>query len=342
MDKENILYRIISGYYYIFIDNIRYKVIMPTLSLRQEAHYLYLEYIDKYKYDMDNWLSSNQIDILLKHYNLWNLEKESKFKEIQTQLDNNKVDLYLNFIDIKLRDRYKSIIRGLVKLLNGMIVEKTYFDNLTLESYCNSVKNQYLVMNCIYDSNNKKVFDINDFDSLDSVFLDKILYEIYNNTLNIDDLKTFAKSELWRSYWDAQKEHIFDKHISELTDDQRALINISRSLDGVREHLEAPSQDIINDNDALDGWMLHQFRKREEEQKKTEMENRASTAIKSKDHNNVFFMTRDEAEKKNIYGMNDPVSRHEIKKMFTTVEKQGSMDVKDFTIFKQQQMNKDN
>lgn len=341
MDQENILYRILSGYYYVSIDDTRYKIIMPNLNIKQEAHHFYLDYMDKLKYDTDHWLSASQIDILLKYYNLWNLEKESQLKDVQNKLENSKVDLYLNFIDIKLKTKNKSLIKSFNKLIDKLLFEKTYFDNLTLESYCNSLKNQHIIMNSIYDSNNKKIFNINDFNNIDSLFLDKILHEIYTHTLSIDNLKSFAKSDLWRSYWDSQKENIFDKHVSELTDDQRMLINISKSLDSIREHMEAPSQEIINDNDALDGWMIHQFRKREDEKKKSAMENRANTAIKSREHSNVFFMTDDPEEKKQIYAMNDAQSRHGIKKMFSTVQKQGSINTKDFTIFRQQQQDKE-
>lgn len=337
MDQENILYRILSGYYFIDLDNQKLKAIMPTLQLKQEAHFLYLKYLDQYKYEDHYWLSSSQINFLLNHYNLWNSAKEAQYKELQNKLEDTKIDLYLNYIDIKLRKKNHDLIQSLNKLLHKFYIEKNYFDNLTLESYCNSLKNQYLIMNCIYDINNNKLFNIEDFNSIDSSLLDDILYQIYHNTLSIDDLKSFAKSDIWRSYWDSKKENVFDKHVLELTDDQRTLINISKTFDAIKEHLDSPPEDIFNDNDALEGWMLHQFREKEKEKKKTALENRASTTTKSKSHSNVFIMSENEEDAQNIYSLNDATTRHQIRNMIKTVKEKKSMDIRDIDIFKLQQ-----
>ena len=65
IDTEGILYRIISGYYYITHNNEEYKIISASLDIKQKAHNLYNSVLKRNRFDTNHWLRRNQADILL-------------------------------------------------------------------------------------------------------------------------------------------------------------------------------------------------------------------------------------------------------------------------------------
>lgn len=336
MDIEQLFYRIISGYYTISIDNTFYKVVMPDVALKQKAHSVYLSILDQYKYDVESWISESATSNLLRIYSIWDDQKEQDYKLLSNTIEALKIELYLKFSDINSRISTKKKIKELESTLSNSYAKKHYFDHLTLNFYATSLKNQYIIMNCIFDSDDKRVFSDN-MDEIDTIFLEKILYEIHNETTDYNILKDLARSDMWKQYWDCLKENVFNKPSYQLTDDQRALINISKMYDSIREHHECPSEDVINDNYALDGWILYQRDKVAKEKKKDELDNRVG--IKNKRADEVFIMTGSKEETKNIYSLNDDISRFNIKQMKSIAKEKGSVQWKDLPHVKQQIQN---
>ena len=61
--------------------------------------------------------------------------------------------------------------------------------------------------------------------------------------------------------------------------------------DSISESIEAPSENIINDDDALDGWLITQRRKRETEKNEKEVQGKIANE-KIANSAEVFVMAR--------------------------------------------------
>jgi hypothetical protein len=323
VDIENVLYRIVGGYYFITVDDTIYKIYSPKIKLKQKAHRLYLSILDDNKYDTSSWISKNVIDNLLKIYNIWDDKKEKQLEHSLKSLDNAKVELYLNYSNTITRDRLKKLIVSLNKQINDSINKKHHFDYLTLEYYSHSLKNQFLIMNTVYYENDEKVFGDNIYD-MDSILLEKILYEIFSVSISLDDIKTLSHHECWRSYWDASKENIFDGSSINWTEEQRSLVNITRMIDSIREHTEPPSEEILKDFDALDGWILHQKDKNEKEKKKQQISDMVSAGKKDR-MDEVFIVTNSREQAQEIFDLNDRQTKSNIVNMSKIANKKGSV-----------------
>lgn len=333
MDTENLFYRVISGYSIYYIDNSIYRVYSPTLKLKQEAHRLYLSIIDENKFDTKSWISKETIDNLLKIYNIWDNNKQVEYDKLIKSLDNAKIELYLKYSDHKNRNRIKKLIEDINSNLNILNNKKHYFDYLTLDYYSTSLKNQFLIMNCVYNDKNEKIFG-DDLDKIDTRLLENILREIYENNISYEDIKNLARSDIWRSYWDASKNSVFEGKTTDWTDDQRALVNYSKTLDSVREHTECPNDDIFNDSDALDGWILYQKDKIEKEKKKQKIMDRVGGDNKSKNYSNspnkdmineTFIITDSQEEAQEIFDLNDNTTKHDILATYKLIDQRGSI-----------------
>lgn len=322
LDIEETLYRIINGYFYINVNNTNYKIVMPGITEKYRAHYFYTSILENNKFD-SSWLSDNQIKNLLSTYKLWDDNKEKGFKDLLKALDNAKIQYFLNFNLDTSKKQIKKLIENLNKQINDAYRDKHHFDYLSLESYAQSVKNQYLIYTMVYLEDSR--FFKENFETLDVSKLDPFIGEIHNKTLDNESIKKIARHELWRSFWGANKELIFDKAVVNWTDEQRSLVNFARTLDSIREHMEAPSEEIIEDNDALDGWILHQHEKisKEKKQKLTEQK----YGLDKTKGQEVFLMAGSREEAREIYDLNDPTSRAEIKEMVNfSNQSQGIVD----------------
>jgi hypothetical protein len=70
-----------------------------------------------------------------------------------------------------------------------------------------------------------------------------------------------ARSEQWKAIWNSNKNNLFNKASYDLSDEQKTLISISNMYDRIYEHPECPGEDVLNDDDILDGWMIYQRNK---------------------------------------------------------------------------------
>ena len=95
--------------------------------------------------------------------------------------------------------------------------------------------------------------------------------------------------------------------------------------DNVYESMDCPSDSVIDDNDALDGWFIVQRRKREQQVKEAGMDD--ITGANMGNANEIFVMTDDA---KSVYELNDPISKGIVKSRSKQVEEEGQVKYQDF------------
>ena len=108
---------------------------------------------------------------------------------------------------------------------------------------------------------------------------------------------------MWRSYWTSSKNgaSLFVGSVSEWSDDQRVLASMSRMYDNVYEHPECPSDQVIDDDDMLDGWMILQRRLVDAQKKKQAVD---ALHPKLKNAQEVFIRADDSQEAQEIKSFN--------------------------------------
>jgi hypothetical protein len=171
-------------------------------------------------------------------------------------------------------------------------------DHLGIKDYALSIKNEFIIRNCIYDKNNTLVFNP-EYDECDHKKLHIFIKEIVEQSIGVKDIRSLARSDIWRSYAASCQ---IEKDLFNTTDDYKYLINLYKMYDNARQHPEAPSEDIINDDDALDGWFIFHNRKAANEKKKNSVLSKVGPKLGQ--HN--FIFTNNEDEAKAIIDSNSP------------------------------------
>ena len=333
MSLENfnkLLYRIILGYYYIYIGNKKYKIVYPSLKIKYEAEILYDFIIEDNKYDK-TWLTDSEIDFQLNVLGLWNKNKEQTLKDIETRLEDTKIELYLSFANqdkkIKLKKQIQSIIKNIAELLN----EKNVLNHLSIKEYAFGIKNEFIIMNTIYNNSNRLHFKNPKKNTHEHKMLQLFTKEILDNALQPAQLRELAKSDIWKSYVAAIN---LEKNILDINDDYKNLINIHKMYEGAKQHPECPSEDILKDDDALDGWFIFQHRKSQKEKKKNAILDRVGGNIKNAGE--VFLMTDDQQETKDIYSLNDAETNRNIEEIKRLHKEKGSVPWQELSFVKKQ------
>jgi hypothetical protein len=305
-NKDTVLYlsRILSGYYTFLYNDTKYKLIYPDIQIKYDAEIYAQEVYDNNKFN--DWISEEEILDFLISVGLWTYDGDISLTKISKDIENTKAELYQSLLN---PNKTKFIRRQLSNLNN--LYSKKYeirhsFDHLTIDGYALLLKSQYILMHSIYDFNNNLIFNFNDHTYFKTI--NDISNIVNQNTIEIKTFRQIARSDNWRSYWSANKEKVFDKPTMNWSDEQKTLVVLTKMYDSAYEHMECPSDEVIEDDDMFDGWLVLQKRENEKNKNKS----RSEKILKDKKLGNaqeIFLVANSSQEANNIYGLNEDTSR---------------------------------
>jgi|688.fasta_scaffold37077_3 hypothetical protein len=315
-NTEYLLYRILCGFYYIEYNDKKYKVIYPSLDIKYQAEQVYLSTLDDHKFDTE-WFSELDLRIFLEKQNIWNNDKENYLKSQQNLLEKSKIDLYKDYSNGDLKKKHKKLIQSLYKNINDLIIEKESFNYLTLNFFANTVKHEFLLMNTIF---NNDILLLNN--KSDHKTIQEISIIILKEQISMNKLRKIARSDIWKSYYNDNG--IYANGVINTNDDYRNLVNLTKMYESIKQHPECPTEDIISDDDALDGWFLLQKDKSTKEKQKNQVLDRVR-GNKIKDAKELFIITQDKQETDQIFGLNDPKTMRDIKNSVELAKQKGKV-----------------
>lgn len=329
-------YRILCGKLYFYFKNEKYELRTPSSLLRYEGNLLYNHIIGDEKYT--EWIREEDLIPIMINLGLWDKDSLSMITYLEKQIDNTKIEFYLNFLFSDAKKKIHKVLQSLKSQLNGILSSKAEFFVNSVEGYASAIKNEFLICNTLY-KDNSRIFESQYNDQVSYTQFNELVSEINKYTISMDTFKTIARSNLWRSYWNANKINVFDGAVINWTDDQRTLVNITKMYDSVYEHPECPDDKIIENEDALDGWILHQ-RKQIEKQKKEQIIDNLNPKLKNAQE--VFLMSNSQESFDNIMELNSSESKKKLKSKLAHVDKHGATQEFDLPDVKIDIMNRAN
>ena len=127
-----------------------------------------------------------------------------------------------------------------------------------------------------------------------------------------------------------EQSSIFHQHPGrDLTPDQKNVIVWSKMYDNVYENPECPNEEVIKDDDLLDGWFIYQQEKHKEEALKNDIQDRV-TNPRMTGAQEVAIMAYNQEDVENINKLNSPVARRNKADRIKTVKSKGKATDLDF------------
>lgn len=291
-DKEKLKYitKLTSGYTFIKLGDKRIIIDTPNDLIINESLFVYNNIIEKNKYEEVMRLSHTFL--LLVKNELLPIDYDKNIDELHKQLDSNKEQLYLNrALPTNQLNKIRQQIALLKTSLNNLIYKRHSLDKYTLEGWAESATERFIFSKIVLDENYRPL-------ELAGPELDAAIYKYKLATISSENLRLIARTEPWRSMWNTNDVQCFRK----IWDEQRLLVMFSKMYNNVYEHSECPRDDIINDDDMLDGWFIVQKKSRDKERAGREQD------VYTRRHNNakeIFVVTHNEQDRKEIEEWND-------------------------------------
>lgn len=320
-EKEVILFRILSTRHLISIDDSLYLFYQPNLELIHEAERYYADTC--YELSFEGWLTNDDIEIVLINLGLWEHAFTSYIKTLNKQVDNLKVEIYKSIFNIKKKESLKKSLISMRKSLQKLYEKRMIFDHVTLEHYLKTLKLQYIIGLSVYDKDDKPMYSRQNFMNEDSYIINCVLSYLSDHKLNHNILREIARTEPWRSYWSIGKEKVFSTVIANLTDEQRALALFSRMYDSAYSHAECPDEDVIDDDDAFDGWMIVQDQTRKQNLAEQGAKDLMS---KHKQADEIFIPVDNIEDARKIKSLNSIESQMDLKTRQAAIDRHGKID----------------
>jgi hypothetical protein len=289
----------LSGKQVFSHNNNTYELRKPSLSLKMRADLVYTSAYEDNIYS--DFILMEDIDYLLIETNIISRDHKKILTKMEKSLDNQKISLYKSYYDTLQRNKIKQKIKNTRQDIDKFYQEQHSLDYLTLEHYCDNIKNEFIITHSLYHyESDRLVFN---FDTPIAFNLfNSIMAIVSQNVIDVSTYKAVARSDYWRNYWNNNKTNILDEPVKEWSEEQKSLINISCMYDKIQEHPESPKDDIVADDDALDGWMLLQRQENEKQKKEKGVDNMLSGKIK--DSSEVFLMAGNKEQAQDIFALN--------------------------------------
>jgi hypothetical protein len=318
-EKELLLHRILCGSLLFYFRHEKYELKKITNHIRYEADLLYNRIMNDEKYE--EWIrEANMIPHMIV-LGLWTKDSDQMITQMEKRIDNLKVELFQNLVSSDNQKRIRKNLTSAKNALNQMLNAKSEFRVNTLEGYAESIKNEYIICKSLYKKE-MRVFDAEDTSSSSYTYFNDLVNIINRHIIKLEDFKLLSRSNIWRAYWNANKENVFPGSVSEWTDDQRGLVNITKMYDSVYEHPECPNEKVIEDDDMLDGWMILQKRKAEKTKNQKSID---EINPNLKNAQEVFLMSRNTQDFESIMDLNSEGSKRRLQEKIAVINSAGEV-----------------
>ena len=322
-ERDFLLTKIIAGYSIYKIDNrkIKYSHAIST-DLLYEASELYYETYNMAK--EEGLMDDDEILTFLKDNYGWTDEEEDRLLvKIPDYIDNCKVEMYKNYTNKDYLIKARKYIDIAEETLNDLFNKRHSFDHLSCHGTATYTKYQFIVENSI-----EKIDILSHSDIIE-------IMDLHNrNAITENNIRELSRTDPWRTIWYiGKKTQVFSQSAFNLSDNQKRLMQWTLMYDNIFENQEAPPDEVINDDDLLDGWLISRKRDNIKDNKRRQIESRIG---KTGHAGEVFVVAQNEEDAKDIFDMNDDMSKNIISRRLETVKKYGEVSHDKFDDVKQE------
>lgn len=302
--KEKIVNRICAGYLSFNYDGAGFFIATPTLAVKCQADELYSDVDDA---TMDGLMDEDTYHLFLLENEFWTDQDESKLQDMIKELETLKVGIYESIFKSIQREKLRKALAIVLKELDHLHNKKHGQDHLSAKGHLRNCRFKYMIAMSIFNRCWQPFFSTGeDFMDSYSKIIDKAFMVLSENRIVESTFREIARTEPWRTMWTCSKiGDLFKKPVIEWSDEQKNLCLWSKIYDNVYEADSLP-EDVIKDDDALDGWMIVQRRKKEATSHQGEVDRRLGV---NKNAQEIYIVAETPEDARKIDNLNDPTAK---------------------------------
>lgn len=314
--RDAFVYRIISGHY--TAEDFTFSI--APIEVSYFAAQLYLDTLNEAIFE--GVMTEAEMLSIMYSLQLWDEERETELTDaLPKHIEYFQKEIFRHFYEDKYVEQTRKYLAKARERTTVLFQERSAYNYLTAEGLAIFAKIQHIVSQTTTvrgKSADWSVYSLRD-----------ALEAYYGGLLDDSVIRTLARTNPWRDIWTAGKKtgDLFGKPAIQLSDDQRRLIIWSSLYDNVLEYPDCPDEEIIQDDDAFDGWLLIKQEERDKERGVRKVERRAG---KNAGADEVFIPVGDGITAKEVYGTNDMNAKAIIKHRTAVMDKLGEAKDTDF------------
>lgn len=317
--RQTLLARILAGNLRCKVGGRVYIVMTPTASINYRANELYSEILNEYRW-MDDWFSEGQARYLSQKSSKITGNIEANLTELNKAKDDTKVAMFENYLNKDILKQLRKRLELIQQKVNETYLAKHSLDHLTANGFALMIKTQFVLTRTVCDEKENRVWG--DEEDVPFSILDAIMGQINGAEITPKDLRELSRTEPWRLYWTCGgKTNPFGKAVANYTEDQLALISYSQMYDSIDGHAECPNDDVIEDDDLLDGWMIMIKRKQDKEKGLKKLE--STIPDKYKNSKELYIPVSNQEDANKINELNSAQSQNIKRQRGETVKQLG-------------------
>jgi hypothetical protein len=199
------------------------------------------------------------------------------------------------------------------------------YDHVSCHGIANYAKLQFIIEYCVFKG--KKRYTWEDYSPYTFMSFQQ------DNLIKEEDIRELSHNYPWHPIWQAGKKigDVFGKPAILLDFDQQRLVMWSSLYDNIQEQTDTPPQDVIDDDDALDGWLSIKRKERGEA-------NFNSNNEKIDNAQEIYVPVSNKEDAEKVDRLNSQFSRTLKKQRFNVIKQKGEIKEQDLPDIQQEIM----
>lgn len=196
---------------------------------------------------------------LLIEYKLWNDEDEEKLHNLRRYVDDYLVQLYEQRESPEQLKQTRVLLLKTREMLGEFENRRSYFDHLTTEHAVEEANCRFLCGCSLYHYDGTAYWRDPETDrSRSDHIIETAMRKIREAYLSQTSIRKLARSPYWIMLWNSkdQASLLVDQPVSQYLDEFTHLLRWTRFYEDVRVCDDPPSEDVIEDDDLIDGWRI--------------------------------------------------------------------------------------
>ena len=253
---------------------------------------------------------------------VWSTEEEARIKQLEKDMEQYKVDIYSLYFKSNSREKARADLRLQEQEHSQLLGKKHAYDHVDAEGVANYAKLNWMIEKATKLKDGSP-YNFSHFTS------HEILQRKDSMQLNEQKIRILAKDAPWTNIWNVSKKTgtLFREETFSLTREQQVLMAWSSIYDSIKDSYEAPPDDVINDDDACDGYLIDQRRKRDKQRGQKAADELMNVHPGAQE---VFIPAETSEDAARVHGLNDGGSEMVRKNRLKSLEK-GDLNYTEFS-----------
>ena len=267
-EREYFIARIKAGYLrYKIAPGLVIRIYSPNMHEDYESREVYLEaYQESF---LNGAFTFDEMVEELFDCGIWTIEEEDVLERLPKDVENFKLEMYNCYaaFDSQRIEKVRQYLRVAETEYVRLQTKKNATRSATCEGMAELAREHWLIENCTRYKDGKP-YDWKE------VSLTNAQMHLQQNSISETVTREIANSNPWRSIWATSKVigSLFNAEAG-LTMEQSSIIGWSKMYESIKESPDCPPDEVIDDNDLLDGFLLSESKKRDRERKQKTFDN---------------------------------------------------------------------